>query len=453
MRACTSPRRTSRSTPPSADRAPKRFCDAAHPERRRSRRACHRSSARASGRSGPDAAGRARSGSSMFSRVTRCTPGVDALAARSARRGGRPASPPRARPSSPGPARPARRSCPSGRPSRASGCCRSRRSLTVPARGWRPRGPEHPEGRGLVRREDAVERPGSGQQVLAVAVGASPSSRRRTGSYGDDLHVGEAFASSSRNRLALRSCWPSLPRSAAGRRCPCRRAAGPGRRAPAARLVVVGRDEADVVVAVERRVDDRRPGSPRASPRVTGGTSAVSSRGASTIPATPRLRKSSTTFIWAARSSSRIGPLPDDSHAELGAGLVRARVNGLPVLVRRALGDDGDDARLRGSGRALVSVMRVVGAAGRRAEGERQREEPRRESSCACSYHGDAAGYTPPPRRLPRRAWVGAPSAPGTPRHCVAGDVGTRAGPVSTPPSGRSVDGDRCLRPSVAVRR
>ena len=51
--------------------------------------------------------------------------------------------------------------------------------------------------------------------------------------------------------------------------------------------------------------------------RTTGARSAVSSSGASTMPDTPRLMKSSTTLICASRSSSLSGPFQMISTSQL----------------------------------------------------------------------------------------------------------------------------------------
>ena len=59
----------------------------------------------------------------------------------------------------------------------------------------------------------------------------------------------------------------------------------------AAALAVVGRDEADVVVALQSRVDDDDRDPAAAPRRRPAATSAASSSGASTMPETPRLTK------------------------------------------------------------------------------------------------------------------------------------------------------------------
>ena len=95
-------------------------------------------------------------------------------------------------------------------------------------------------------------------------------------------------------------------------------------------------------------------GMPAPTASSTGATSALLSSGASTMAETFRPMKFSTTWICCSRSSSRSGPFQMivtsiPSAAQLALGLDGAGVDGLPVLVGRPLGDDGDPKRGLGS--------------------------------------------------------------------------------------------------------
>ena len=109
----------------------------------------------------------------------------------------------------------------------------------------------------------------------------------------------------------------------------------------AAALAVVGGHEADVVAALQPGVDDddRDPARVASAPAAA---SAESSSGASTMPATPRLMKPSTSEICESRSSSRSGPRQMTVHVELLCRFLRAGVNALPEHVRRAFRDHRD---------------------------------------------------------------------------------------------------------------
>ena len=123
--------------------------------------------------------------------------------------------------------------------------------------------------------------------------------------------------------------------------------------------VVVGRDEARVVVPLKVGVEDRRPGSSRPSPPSPGRASALSLSGASTIPLTPWATKLWTRSICDLRSSSLSGPFQTMSTPASCGGLHRAGVDRLPELVRRPLGDDGD-ARASRRRRAASRARRAT---------------------------------------------------------------------------------------------
>ena len=129
---------------------------------------------------------------------------------------------------------------------------------------------QHAEGGGLVRAEDALYRGVSGQQVLGGRIsglggGAAVLVRR------DDPDArGTSRRVSRGTLLRARSCSPIPRRSAAPARRRCRRAASPSRSAASAPAsLVVGGDEADVVLPLDGRVDDHHgdlPGPGVAAP-------------------------------------------------------------------------------------------------------------------------------------------------------------------------------------------